>query len=166
VVFEGGSRLERIEESSFSINGLKLILIPSSVIVLGKSSFHVRMSLEQIVFESSSRLERIDRSVFLASPVNFELASEEERRTKSQELHENQSFDETRGQSRTKLGNGNCDTNSHIHVTIKATRVAYFHQIITHREKDCIRCSRASAILYHDLIALELMGTMYFLCVC
>jgi hypothetical protein len=39
VVFESGSRLERIEESAFSWSGLKSIVIPSSVVVLGKKCF-------------------------------------------------------------------------------------------------------------------------------
>jgi hypothetical protein len=39
VTFECGCRLERIEESGFSGSALKWIAIPSSVVVLGKSSF-------------------------------------------------------------------------------------------------------------------------------
>jgi hypothetical protein len=39
VIFESGSRLERIEESAFAESGLKSIEIPSSVVVLGKESF-------------------------------------------------------------------------------------------------------------------------------
>jgi hypothetical protein len=64
VTFESGSRLERIEESAFQWSGLKSILIPSSVVVLGKSSFSWCKSLESVTFESGSRLELIEESAF------------------------------------------------------------------------------------------------------
>jgi hypothetical protein len=74
VTFERGSRLERIEESAFSgdlftSNQLKSILIPSSVVVLGKQSFYLCKSLQSIIFESSSRLERIEESAFAGDRV-------------------------------------------------------------------------------------------------
>jgi hypothetical protein len=64
VTFESGSRLERIEEHAFSGSGLKSILIPSSVVVLGKESFRECKSLESVTFESGSRLERIEEFAF------------------------------------------------------------------------------------------------------
>jgi hypothetical protein len=64
VTFESGSRLERIEGSAFHESGLKSILIPSSVVVLGKWSFYQCKSLESVTFESGSRLERIEESTF------------------------------------------------------------------------------------------------------
>jgi hypothetical protein len=67
VVFENGSRLERIEESAFRESGLKSIVIPSSVVVLGKSSFCYCWSLESVVFENGSQLERIEESSFHGS---------------------------------------------------------------------------------------------------
>jgi hypothetical protein len=39
-------------------------LIPSSVVVLGNSSFFRCISLESVIFESGSRLERIEGSAF------------------------------------------------------------------------------------------------------
>jgi hypothetical protein len=64
VSFEIGSRLERIEESAFSQSGLKSIEIPSSVVVLGNSSFSWCESLDSVTFESGSRLERIEGLAF------------------------------------------------------------------------------------------------------
>jgi hypothetical protein len=64
VTFESGSRLERIEEAAFQWTGLKWILIPSSVVVLGDSSFRFCKSLESVAFESGSRLERIEECAF------------------------------------------------------------------------------------------------------
>jgi hypothetical protein len=42
-------------------------LIPSSVVILGKSSFDQCKSLESVTFESGSRLERIEESAFHVS---------------------------------------------------------------------------------------------------
>jgi hypothetical protein len=64
VPFESGSRLERIEESAFSVSGLKSILIPSSVVILGEKSFWSCESLESVTFESGSRAERIEEDAF------------------------------------------------------------------------------------------------------
>jgi hypothetical protein len=123
LVFESGSRLERIDESAFHLSGLRSIVIPanvsficgsafvthslnslsvsednryfrvhdsfledicgsticryfgfygsivvpSSVVALGKQSFRDCESLESVTFESCSRLERIDESAFQGS---------------------------------------------------------------------------------------------------
>jgi hypothetical protein len=67
VIFESGSRLERIEESALCESGLKSILIPSSVIVLGKWSFRGCRSLASVTFESGSRLERIEERALCES---------------------------------------------------------------------------------------------------
>jgi hypothetical protein len=77
VTFESGSRLERIQEWAFYHSGLKSILIPSSVVVLGKWSFSGCKSLESVAFESGSRLERIEESMFAGSRVSFCSVSEE-----------------------------------------------------------------------------------------
>jgi hypothetical protein len=60
VMFDSGSRLERIEESAFRDSGLKSIAIPSCVRVLCKWSFCSCASLESVTFENGSRLERIE----------------------------------------------------------------------------------------------------------
>jgi hypothetical protein len=57
--------LERIEESSFSGSGLKSILIPSCVIVVGKSSFYACKSFQSVTFEDFIRGHELSRS----SPV-------------------------------------------------------------------------------------------------
>jgi hypothetical protein len=67
VRFESGSRLERIEESAFYEGGLRSIELPSSVVVLGKLSFHRCRLLESVTFESGSRLERIAEYAFYES---------------------------------------------------------------------------------------------------
>jgi hypothetical protein len=67
VTFESGSRLERIEASACEESGLKSILIPSSVVVLGEGSFYECKSLESVTFESRSRLQRIEASAFYGS---------------------------------------------------------------------------------------------------
>jgi hypothetical protein len=81
VTFENGSGLERIEESAFYKSGLKSIVIPSSVVVLGEKSFYECKSLESVTVEDDfplkprspmliqhprwgSRLERIGESGF------------------------------------------------------------------------------------------------------
>jgi hypothetical protein len=71
VTFESGSRLERIEESAFSECGLNLIVIPASVVVLGKSSFAGCKSLSSVRFEKGSRLERIEESAFSDSELRL-----------------------------------------------------------------------------------------------
>jgi hypothetical protein len=67
VLFESGSRLERIEQSAFEKSGLKSIVIPSSVIVLSESSFAKCESLGSVTFETGSKLERIEKSAFYES---------------------------------------------------------------------------------------------------
>jgi hypothetical protein len=67
VIFETGSRLERIKDSAFSGSGLKSIVIPSSVLVLGIESFRDCSSLESVSFETGSRLERIEKWAFARS---------------------------------------------------------------------------------------------------
>jgi hypothetical protein len=64
VIFESGSRLERIESYAFASSGLKSIVIPSSVTVLGKSSFSWCESLDSVILENGSRLERIEEDAF------------------------------------------------------------------------------------------------------
>jgi hypothetical protein len=56
VAFERGSTTEVIEESAFGSSGLKSIMIPSSVVVLGNSCFRQCWSLESVTFENGSRL--------------------------------------------------------------------------------------------------------------
>jgi hypothetical protein len=63
--------LERIEESAFKRSGLKSILIPSSVVVLGKESFCECESLASVTFESGSRLERIEECGFCKRLLKF-----------------------------------------------------------------------------------------------
>jgi hypothetical protein len=46
------------------VSGLKSIVIPSSVVHLGKQCFYKCIGLEFAIFENGSRLERIDESVF------------------------------------------------------------------------------------------------------
>jgi hypothetical protein len=75
VTFESGSRLEQIDECAFCENGLRSILIPSSVGVSGERSFSWCRSLEFVEFGSGSRLERIDKSMFEDSRVSFSLVS-------------------------------------------------------------------------------------------
>jgi hypothetical protein len=66
VKFAYDSRLRRIEESAFAGSGLKSISIPSSVVVLGESSFCRCARLQRVKFKNGlngdSRLERIGAS--------------------------------------------------------------------------------------------------------
>jgi hypothetical protein len=48
----------------FSGSGLHTILIPSSIIVLGKMSFSGCNSLESVLFETGGRLSRTEESAF------------------------------------------------------------------------------------------------------
>jgi hypothetical protein len=54
VSFEKGSTLERIDDSCFRWSGLRSIVIPSSVVVVGKLSFTECKSLESVTFENGS----------------------------------------------------------------------------------------------------------------
>jgi hypothetical protein len=76
VTFESGSRLERIDEHAFCASGLQSIVIPSSVVALGKSSFSSCWRLESVVFESGSRLERIDEFAFSGSRASFSFVAD------------------------------------------------------------------------------------------
>jgi hypothetical protein len=60
MAFESGSRLDRFDGSAFYESGLTSVVIPSSVVVSAKSSFHFSTSLASVAFESDSRLEGID----------------------------------------------------------------------------------------------------------
>jgi hypothetical protein len=80
VAFEKGCGLNRIEEGAFQMYRLESIVIPSSVVVLGKGCFYWCKPLEIVIFESGSRLERIEESAFretelesieIPSRVNF-----------------------------------------------------------------------------------------------
>jgi hypothetical protein len=84
VTFESGSRLERIEESAFLESRLKSILIPSSVVVLGRESFYQCKSLESVTFESGSRLDQIEGSAFQGCGVSFQSVSQELARSKKE----------------------------------------------------------------------------------
>jgi hypothetical protein len=66
-VFERGSELEKIAESGFRESQLKSIVIPSSVLILGESSFRACDWLRSVVFEHGSRLERIGKWAFKES---------------------------------------------------------------------------------------------------
>jgi hypothetical protein len=76
VTFENGSELERIDEYAFScpytcyggnLGTLKSIVIPASVVVLGKDCFGHCKSLESVRFDSCGRLELIDEASFYES---------------------------------------------------------------------------------------------------
>jgi hypothetical protein len=67
IAFERGSSLEGIWDSGFGESGICSIVIPSSVVLLGKMSFFQCRSLESVTFENGSRLERIEESAFSMS---------------------------------------------------------------------------------------------------
>jgi hypothetical protein len=67
VAFERDSSLEGIWGSGFRKFELQSIVIPSSVVFLGKESFYRCKSLESVIFESASRLERIEERAFYRS---------------------------------------------------------------------------------------------------
>jgi hypothetical protein len=62
--FESESHLQRIEEFTFSDNGLKSIVISSSVEILCESCFFGYDSVESIIFQNSSKLVRIESRAF------------------------------------------------------------------------------------------------------
>jgi hypothetical protein len=76
--------LKRIEESAFAQSGLQSIVIPSSVVVLGKESFAECKSFKSVTFENGSGLEWINKSMFRETRVNFVLLSEQLARSKAQ----------------------------------------------------------------------------------
>jgi hypothetical protein len=67
VTFERGFHLNSLAESAFHGSLLKSIVIPSSVVVLGRDSFHQCRGLECVIFECRSRLERIGDFAFFES---------------------------------------------------------------------------------------------------
>jgi serine/threonine protein kinase len=56
IIFETGSKLQRIEEHAFSSSGLKTIRIPSSVEFIGEHCFYECKSLCEIGFEGNVKL--------------------------------------------------------------------------------------------------------------
>jgi hypothetical protein len=64
VVFERVSELKGIGGKAFWKTGLKSIVVPSSVVILAKSSFCECGSLGFVIFESGSQLERIEEPAF------------------------------------------------------------------------------------------------------
>jgi hypothetical protein len=56
VIFESGSKLQRIEEYAFHGTGVKMIRIPSSVEFIGKECFSWCGSLCEITFEGNVKL--------------------------------------------------------------------------------------------------------------
>jgi hypothetical protein len=64
VIFDSGSQLAQIENSTFCESGLEQIVIPASVIVLNKSSLSRCVPLESVNFESGSGSEQIDELAF------------------------------------------------------------------------------------------------------
>jgi hypothetical protein len=64
VIFESGSRLQRIGESAFSYTGLKAIIIPSSVEVIDKCCFCSCGFLSEVTFEPKSKLKQIEDHAF------------------------------------------------------------------------------------------------------
>jgi hypothetical protein len=75
VIFDDGSKLQRIEEAAFHWSGLKSIVIPSSVEILCSFCFAKCSSLESIIFENDSKLIQIDKCAFSHSS-GFLLISE------------------------------------------------------------------------------------------
>jgi hypothetical protein len=59
--------LQRIEESAFAGTGLKSIVLPASVQILGRSCFRGVRSLVTIRFECESKLVRIEELAFAGS---------------------------------------------------------------------------------------------------
>jgi hypothetical protein len=64
ITFQSGSRLERIEDFALAAAGFQAIVIPASVVVIGRQSLANCQSLESVTLESGSRLERIEASAF------------------------------------------------------------------------------------------------------
>jgi hypothetical protein len=67
IIFENGSKLNRIEESAFYQSGLKSIVIPSSVEIFGRSCFQECKSLKSVSFENESKLSCIEEFAFSES---------------------------------------------------------------------------------------------------
>jgi hypothetical protein len=65
--FGKGCQLGLMDEKAFYWTGLKSIVIPSSVVVLGRGSFAECKSFESVTFDSGSQLERIDDMAFSGS---------------------------------------------------------------------------------------------------
>jgi hypothetical protein len=64
VLFESGSKLQRIEECAFQESNLTAITLPASVEVLCKLCFYLCKSLRSVLFESDSKLHQIEELVF------------------------------------------------------------------------------------------------------
>jgi hypothetical protein len=62
--------LSRIERSTFRETGLREIVIPASVEVLGEECFLGCTLLQSITFEQGSRLREVGRSAFSEVPVS------------------------------------------------------------------------------------------------
>lgn len=64
VEFQSDSKLEIIDEYSYSYSGLESITIPSDVTVIKKNSFIECKNLESVYFSSNSNLKTIEKSFF------------------------------------------------------------------------------------------------------
>jgi hypothetical protein len=67
VIFETGSKLQRIERRAFFWSGLKKMTIPSSVEVIGEYCFESCGSLSEVTFEGSVR--GLAKSAFDSCPL-------------------------------------------------------------------------------------------------
>jgi hypothetical protein len=65
VTFEAGSRRRKIGEDAFQRSGLKNIVIPASVGVIGAGVFQKFEPLTSVIFEAGSVLEEIGMDAFV-----------------------------------------------------------------------------------------------------
>jgi hypothetical protein len=68
VTFESGSELSDIGAYAFGQSGLRCIVIPASVRVIGEYAFYVACSLTSVTFEEESQLREIGNGSFLGCP--------------------------------------------------------------------------------------------------
>jgi putative transposon-encoded protein len=69
VIFEGNSKLKRIDESAFWWTALKSIRITATVELIGEHCFWWCSSLTEVIFEAPSSLKEIGPQAFLCSAV-------------------------------------------------------------------------------------------------
>ena len=75
VVFEPGSRLERLGESCFEERGLLEIVVPRSVRVVGAYAFLGCLELRALRFEAGSRIRSLRHGAFFGTRLRAEACS-------------------------------------------------------------------------------------------
>jgi hypothetical protein len=69
VIFEDNSHLSEIAERAFSSTEVEIIVLPSSLEIIGRSAFALCSKLSNVAFEDDSKLKRIEERAFSSTAL-------------------------------------------------------------------------------------------------